>query len=272
MPARLRIERLTKDFRRENGSWMHVLDAVTLEVDGLVCILGPSGCGKSTLLNIVAGVETAETGTIRLDAGTAGRAPIVGYVFQDPRLLPWKTVNENLTFALRGMGVPRELWGERVRRYLSLVHLAEFKDQYPSYLSGGMRQRVGLARALVIEPDILLMDEPFSRVDEMTARRLRQEFLEIQDVLHQSVLFVTHNPAEAALIGDTIYVFSGRPARVIARIANPLPGRRSHGDAQLKDVEATILGVLEQPSEPPVHEGTGASHGGAAAGREEMGR
>jgi len=240
---------------------MRVLDAVSLEVDGLVCILGPSGCGKSTLLNIVAGVESTDNGVIHLAAGTAGRTPIVGYVFQDPRLLPWKTVEENLTFALRGMGVLRELWDERVRRYLSLVHLAEFRDQYPSYLSGGMRQRVGLARALVIEPDILLMDEPFSRVDELTARRLRQEFLEINDLLHPSVLFVTHNPAEAALIGGTIYVLSGRPGRVIARIANPVPGPRTHGDARLKELEAAILNILEQPPEYAGHKEVAPSDG-----------
>lgn len=225
---------------------MPVLEGITLDVEGLVCILGPSGCGKSTLLNILAGVETGDDGEIRLLAG-GGRdhAPVVGYVFQDPRLLDWKTVRENLIFALRGMGVDRGLWEERVQRYLDLVHLANVRDQYPPYLSGGMRQRVGLARALAIEPDILLMDEPFSRLDEITARRLRQEFLDIQAGLSQTVLFVTHNATEAALLGDVIYVLSAQPGRVVGRIENPIPGLRRLDHAGLKDVEAEILRLLE---------------------------
>jgi len=238
---------VTKGFPREDGSWMPVLEGITLEVDGLVCILGPSGCGKSTLLNILAGIEKADGGEVRLLAhGGQDNAPVVGYVFQDPRLLDWKTVRENLIFALRGMRVPQDLWGERVRRYLELVRLTEVRDQYPPYLSGGMRQRVGLVRALVIEPDILLMDEPFSRLDEITARKLRQEFLEIQGLLGPTVLFVTHNPAEAALLGDTIYVFSAKPGRVIGRIENPIRGERWRETSRLKEVEAEILNLLER--------------------------
>ncbi len=247
MATRVRIEDVHKGFRREDGSWMPVLEGISLEIDGLVCILGPSGCGKSTLLNILAGVEAADVGTIRLGApGGRNRAPVVGYVFQDPRLLDWKTVRENLIFALRGMRVPRDLWEERVQRYLQLVHLADFRDQYPPFLSGGMRQRVGLARALAIEPDILLMDEPFSRLDEISARKLRQEFLEIHRVLGSTVLFVTHNAAEAALLGETVYVFSAKPGRVIGRIAHPGLGHRWPEHSRVKEVEVEILSLLER--------------------------
>lgn len=276
MASRVQITGLTKGFRRHDGRWMPVLNGISLDVQGLVCVLGPSGCGKSTLLNILAGVETADSGQIRVAAGShQGRTPVVGYVFQDPRLLDWKTVRENLLFALRGMGVPRALWEQRVQRYLELVGLSEFRDQYPPYLSGGMRQRVGLARALAVEPDILLMDEPFSRLDEITARRLRQELLEIQERLDQTVLFVTHNAQEAAWLGDVIYVLSARPARVVGRIENPVPRPRRWDDPRLREVEVEILRRLEEggalePEAGPQPEPSGRAWWLAVPGGEDM--
>ena len=180
--AYVHVENAVKYFSREDGSDMLVLDKVSFDTKefGITCLLGPSGCGKSTLLNAISGLERLDQGKIEVigNGNTAARgAALLGYVFQDARLLNWKSVEQNLIFALKGMGIPPPQWPERLNKYLSLVGLAEFRNQYPLYLSGGMRQRVGLARGLVIEPEVLLMDEPFSKLDQLTARRLREESL-----------------------------------------------------------------------------------------------
>lgn len=224
--AYVRVERAVKFFPREDGTEMPVLDGVSFQTKehGITCLLGPSGCGKSTLLNVIAGLERLEGG--RVEVVSKGREPgrelpRLGYVFQDPRLLNWKRVEDNLAFALRGMGVPRAEWAGRIHKYLELVGLLEFRKQYPLYLSGGMRQRGGLARGLVIEPEVLLMDEPYSKLDQLTARRLRQDTLAICARLEQTALLVTHDVEEAAYMGDRIVILSARPARVADVFENP---------------------------------------------------
>ena len=182
--AYVHVENAVKYFSREDGSDMLVLDKVSFDTKefGITCLLGPSGCGKSTLLNVISGLERLDQGKIEVIGNgnaSARSAALLGYVFQDARLLNWKSVEQNLTFALKGMSIPQAQWPERLDKYLSLVGLAEFRNQFPLYLSGGMRQRVGLARGLVIEPEVLLMDEPFSKLDQLTARRLREESLAI---------------------------------------------------------------------------------------------
>ncbi|MBI2358378.1 MAG: ATP-binding cassette domain-containing protein [Deltaproteobacteria bacterium] len=226
--AYVRVEKAVKYFPREDGTDMLVLDAVSFETKeyGITCLLGPSGCGKSTLLNIITGLEHLEQGRAEIvsnhrDAGKD--APRLGYVFQDPRLLNWKRVENNLIFALKGMGIPRQEWDERIHKYLSLVGLLEFRKQFPLYLSGGMRQRVGLARGLVIEPEVLLMDEPYSKLDHLTARKLREYTLEICARLKQTALLVTHDVEEAAYMGDRTVILSPRPARITDILDNPLP-------------------------------------------------
>ncbi len=214
-----------KYFSREYGAEMLVLNGVSFEARerGITALLGPSGCGKSTLLNAIAGLEKLDGGAIEFrDARSKNRAPRLGYVFQDPRLLNWKRVEGNLTFALKGMDVPRGEWGERLDKYLALVGLGEFRRQYPLYLSGGMRQRVGLARALAVEPELLLMDEPFSKLDQLTSRKLRQDAVAICARLKQTALLVTHDVEEAAYMGDRIVIFSARPARIVEIADNPL--------------------------------------------------
>ncbi len=250
--AYVRLDRAAKFFLREDGTDMLVLGGVSFETKehGITCLLGPSGCGKSTILNVIAGLERLDQGRVevvsnRHDAGR--QLPLLGYVFQDPRLLNWKRVEDNLAFALKGMGVPRTKWEERMHKYLELVGLLDFRKQYPLYLSGGMRQRVGLARGLVIEPEVLLMDEPYSKLDQLTARKLREDTLAICARLRQTALLVTHDVEEAAYMGDRIVILSVRPARVLEVFDNPLPPPERHfDDSRFIQLKRTLLqSVLE---------------------------
>ncbi|WP_218940025.1 ABC transporter ATP-binding protein [Denitrobaculum tricleocarpae] len=184
--------------------------ALSIEYGAFVCILGPSGCGKTTLLNLVAGLDKNFVGNIALRATRAQREARIGYVFQSPALLPWRTVGENLKLVMRpdqtGSGVEREL--------LSQMGLADCYDAYPRDLSLGMSRRVALARALVIEPDLLLMDEPFVSLDESKAAELRQLLMRFWKARTMTVLFVTHDSREAIQLGQRIIVMAGSPATV----------------------------------------------------------
>jgi NitT/TauT family transport system ATP-binding protein len=254
--AYVSVDRAVKYFAREDGMEMLVLDGVSFEAreHGVTCLLGPSGCGKSTLLNVIAGLERLDGGKIEFqipDSKPETGDPKLGYVFQDPRLLNWKRVEGNLTFALKGMNVPPGEWNDRLSKYLRLVGLSEFRQQYPLYLSGGMRQRVGLARALVIEPELLLMDEPFSKLDQLTARKLRQDSVEICARLKQTSILVTHDVEEAAYMGDRIVILSARPARIVEVVDNPLaPTERDFDDLHFiqfkKRLLSTVLKLVEQ--------------------------
>lgn len=245
--AYVHVENAVKYFPREDGADMLVLDRVCFDTQdsGITCLLGPSGCGKSTLLNAIAGLERLDAGSVDVvsnHGSSRAQPPRLGYVFQDPRLLNWKRVEQNLTFALKGMGVPHPEWPERLRKYLELVGLSEFRNQYPLYLSGGMRQRVGLARGLVIEPEVLLMDEPFSKLDQLTARRLREETLQICARLKQTSILVTHDVEEATYMGDRIVILRARPARVVDIVENPLPpGQRDVDDLRFIQFKKSLL-------------------------------
>lgn len=230
--AELLVRDAEKWFRREDGQPLKVIDRLSFEArEGCVTVLiGPSGCGKSTLLNSIVGLERLDRGELRFTAaGRAQERPLIGYVFQSPRLLPWKTIGENISLALKGAGVAAREWPSRVERYLQLVGLEEYVNQFPLYLSGGQRQRVGLARALAIESEIVLMDEPFASVDELTARQLRQTTRRLCEQLHRTVLFVTHNLAEAAYMSDYVVTLTNRPARLDAYVTNPLASPRHWG-------------------------------------------
>lgn len=254
--AYVRVDNAVKYFPREDGTNMLVLDKVSFETKefGITCLLGPSGCGKSTLLNAISGLERLDQGRVEVISNHGAsklQTPRLGYVFQDPRLLNWKRVEENLTFALKGMGVPQQEWPERLQKYLNLVGLIEFRNQFPLYLSGGMRQRVGLARGLVIEPEVLLMDEPFSKLDQLTARRLREESLQICARLKQTTVMVTHDVEEAAYMGDRIVILRARPSRIVDIMENLLPpGQRDVDDPQFirfkKSLLQTVLKLMEK--------------------------
>jgi ABC-type nitrate/sulfonate/bicarbonate transport system ATPase subunit len=254
--AYVHVDKAVKYFPREDGSNMLVLDGVSFDTRefGITCLLGPSGCGKSTLLNAISGLERLDGGRVEVIGGgqTSRNSTLrLGYVFQDPRLLSWKRVEDNLIFALKGMKVPAAEWPARLNKYLELVGLSEFRAQYPLYLSGGMRQRVGLARGLVIEPQVLLMDEPFSKLDQLTARRLRQETLQICARLRQTTVLVTHDVEEAAYMGDRIVILRARPARIVDVFENPLtPAQRDVDEPQFiqfkKNLLHTVLKLLDK--------------------------
>jgi ABC-type nitrate/sulfonate/bicarbonate transport system ATPase subunit len=165
----------------------------------------------------------------------------IGYIFQEPRLLPWRTIAQNLQFALESAKYPRKEWEERIRAYLELVGLWTYKDYYPSQLSGGMAQRVSLARAFVVDPDILLMDEPFSSLDELTARKMRRELLTIWSQCRKTVVFVTHNAYEAVYLADRIFLMTKSPGSIYTEMTIPLDRPRRYSDSQLFTLTARLV-------------------------------
>jgi NitT/TauT family transport system ATP-binding protein len=181
----------------------------------VLCIVGPSGCGKTTLLRCIGGLLPPSSGQVLIDGQiVSSPRPGVAIVFQHFGLLPWKTVVDNVAFGLKIAGVSRPQLAERVERYIHLVGLAGFEQHYPYQLSGGMQQRVGLARALAIDPEILLMDEPFASVDAQTREVLQEELLRIQERERKTMVFITHSIDEALVLGDRVVVMATRPGRV----------------------------------------------------------
>jgi NitT/TauT family transport system ATP-binding protein len=235
------IDDVTKRYPQTDGSRLAVLDEVAFDTDthDFVSILGPSGCGKSTLLSIISGLESPSTGEVTI--GEAETPADVTFVFQEPRLLDWRTVKENVTFALKSKGVPESTWDERVERYLSLVGLDEFADEYPQSLSGGMKQRVAIARAMAIEPDVILMDEPFSSLDEITARELRSDLIDIWQHEEQTILFITHNAREAAYLSNRVLVLSSRPATIVSDSEVTIERPRSPDDPDLVELGERLV-------------------------------
>ena len=240
------IDKLTKTFPSPgSGEDFIVLHDISLKVDEgkFVSIVGPSGCGKSTLLNVIAGIESYDGGSVAIHpkAGRAGSEPRVAYVFQSPRLLNWLTVENNIHFVLEAQKVPRTRWRELVGKNLEMVGLAGQERNYPLNLSGGMQQRVAIARALAIEPDILLMDEPFSHLDAITARKMRFDLMDILQRAKPTILFVTHDLTEAVFLSDNIYMMSTKPARIFKHVKIDLPRPRKPEDSMILDLEKTLI-------------------------------
>ena len=193
-----------------------------------VALLGPSGCGKSTMLNLLAGFEKTTEGTLLFDGKSVTRSgPDRGVVFQEAALFPWLNVWQNVVFGPQVQGIPRSEYEPKARRLLKLVGLEAFADALPAQLSGGMRQRVGIARALVMSPNALLMDEPFGALDAQTRLSMQQLLLDVWQSLGTTVLFVTHDIDEAILLSDRICVMSARPGRIIRTIPIALARPRS---------------------------------------------
>ena len=244
---KIAIQNLTKSFPNPDGSVTRVFDplTLTLEASSFVSLVGPSGCGKSTLLNIIAGLEHPTTGGVLVDDRPLGpdRRQLlrIGYVFQTPRLLNWLSVRGNIEFALEAVGVPRDRWTALVEKYIELVGLQGIHDHFPLHLSGGMQQRVGIARALAIDPHIVLMDEPFSHLDDITAKRLRSELIQIWQRDRRTIIFVTHDVLEAVYLSDRIIMLTNKPARVFHEQPVPLPRERHYDDRALLDLTADLL-------------------------------
>ncbi len=220
----IKIENVSRSFATDGGPLL-VLDGVSLEVPahGIAAVVGPNGSGKSTLLRLISGLLAPDSGTITIDGRSVTEADErVGLVFQEPRLLPWRRALDNAAFPLELAGVGRAERSERARALLDLVGLDGFERAYPHQMSGGMRQRLAIARALARDPSILLLDEPFSALDALTRERFNAELLELWQRTGATIVVVTHNIAEAVFLADEVTVLSARPGRVAARVPVPL--------------------------------------------------
>jgi len=225
---RIVIRDLAKTFREGGREVAAVQDvSVTIREQEFVAIVGPSGCGKSTILNMIGGLVAPSAGTVEIDGvRVAGRVPgNVGYVFQKDTVFAWRTVARNIAIGLEYRGVARTEQARRVRDAIALAGLEGFEEAFPATLSGGMRQRVALMRTLVVEPEILLMDEPFGALDTHTKLDLHAELLALWEARHQTVVFVTHDLSEAITLADRIVVMTRRPGRVklVHDVALPRP-------------------------------------------------
>ena len=222
------VERVSKEFVRGEQR-VRAVDDVSLSVGQgeFVTIVGPSGCGKSTLLHLLGGFLEASSGTMRVAGNVVSRpGPDRGMMFQDLALFPWRTVSGNVGWALEVQGRPARERDEIAERYLQLVGLRSFKNAYPHELSGGMKQRVALARLLAFDPAVLLMDEPFGSLDAQTRELMQEELQRIWSETRKTVLFVTHDIDEAVYLGDRVIVFTARPGRIKADIQVDLPRPR----------------------------------------------
>ena len=226
---KLEVRHLSKSFRHD-GRDIAVLSEVSFEADDgqFVSFVGPSGCGKTTILRLVDGLLRPTGGEIVVDGvPVSGPSRDMAFVFQQDNLLPWLTVQKNVTFGLELQGVPADECASRAAALLVLVGLQGFEQHYPSELSGGMRQRVNLARALAVDPKILLMDEPFAALDAQTREVMQAELLRIWDRQQKTVLFVTHQIDEAVFLSDRVVVLTGRPGRIAKEISVELPRPRT---------------------------------------------
>jgi ABC-type nitrate/sulfonate/bicarbonate transport system ATPase subunit len=244
---------VSKRFPTAEGRMLEVLRGVSFDLPSaeIVAIVGPSGAGKSTLLNLAAGLILPDQGEVQiLGRDTAGAVDWgrVGYMFQDDRLLPWRVALANVTLALEAGAMPAAERRRRAHDTLALVGLADFARAYPHQLSGGMRSRVALARSLVGEPDLLLMDEPFSRLDAQTRAAMHRELLRIHEMRRLSILFVTHDAEEAVVLADRIVVMSARPGQVRATLDVTLPHPRP-GTEGAAALVGRLRAMLEETEE-----------------------
>ncbi|MGG0655754.1 ABC transporter ATP-binding protein [Rummeliibacillus pycnus] len=224
---KISIKDMTKVFFKKNSS-VTALDQVSLDISEgeFVCLIGPSGCGKTTLLRILAGLETTSVGDFEIKQGKEDR-PLQSMVFQERGIIPWLTVEDNVAFGLKMRHLPHDIIKERTDYYIKKVGLEKFSKLYPKELSGGMKQRVSIARAFANDPEILLMDEPFAALDEQNKFILQEELLSVWEETKKTVLFITHSIDEALLLSDRILLMSAQPGKIIKEIRNDLPRPRN---------------------------------------------
>jgi len=243
---------ISHTFTGDRGK-VEALRHVTVAIDAheFVCVVGPSGCGKSTLLRIIAGLEKPTAGEVRFDGASAERGVRGGLVVQEHGTFPWLTAVDNVAFGLALEHVPKPERRARAMEFLERVGLSAFAKHYPHELSVGMRQRLGIGRAMVVDAPLLLMDEPFAALDAQTRRKMQEELLGIWAADRRTVLFVTHDIDEAVRLADRVIVMSSRPGRVLADIPIPLERprdfRRDH--FQARGIIEDIWRLLEEPSE-----------------------
>ncbi|MBB1626996.1 ABC transporter ATP-binding protein [Achromobacter sp. UMC71] len=229
------------------GADMPVIQGLSLDIEAgsFVAVVGGSGVGKSTLLRAAAGLAEPAGGEVRFQAPTRPGRRNRAVVFQDSRLMPWRTVGGNVGYGLEGLGLARQERQQRIDSALQLTGLGDYGRRWPHQLSGGQAQRVGIARALAVKPDLLLMDEPFSAVDAITRRNLQQELIRVWQASGAAVLFVTHDIEEAVFLADKVVVLGGRPANIVGNYEIHLPRPRDRADPAFARQVAAISHTLE---------------------------
>jgi len=246
MAAMFTVEHLKKSFETENGTIEVIGDlSLSLEEGQFLCVVGPSGCGKTTLLKIMCGLEPPTSGTILINGSPPDpRKQKFGVIFQEESLLPWRTVFNNVKFGqeINGMGSSDEI----AKKYISLVGLEGFESYFPHQISGGMKKRVAIARALAVDPEIIMMDEPFADLDAQTRWILQKELLSIWSKLKKTVIFITHNVEEAVFLGQEVVVLTKRPAKLKALININLPYPRSRLATPFISYRERIINILRQ--------------------------
>ena len=259
------IENVSKSFTQYGQSPLPVLSnfSCTIPEREFLCILGPSGCGKSTLLMILGGLQKPTAGRIIFQGERAANGPLTTIVWQEYGLIPWRTTLDNVAFGLEIRGIDKKTRRQEAHRRLESMGIAGFEHHYPYQLSGGMRQRVGIARALANDPEILLMDEPFAAVDAQTRVILQEELTNLWMRDEKTVLFVTHSIEEAILLGDRILVLSHRPARLLEEFVVPFPRPRTveiERDPRFTELRFAIWDLLKPETQPvPVSDDIGGA-------------
>jgi sulfonate transport system ATP-binding protein len=241
--AKLSARGVTKTFRNARGDVVSALGEVNLDIapGEFVCLIGPSGCGKTTLLNLFAGLDRPDTGAISMDgAPVTGPGPDRTVLFQDPALFPWLSVVANVKFALELIGIPKDEREERAMHWLRRVHLGRFANAQPHELSGGMRSRAALARALACQPEVLLADEPFAALDAQTREILQRELQEVWLETRNTFVFVTHNVREAVFLADRVVLMSAPPGTFVAEHRITAPRPREYEDVLLSKVVVDV--------------------------------
>lgn len=244
---KLELKGIGKDFDQGNGKQVSVLKDVSFQIDGelIVGILGPSGCGKTTLLRIIAGLERPTSGEVLLDGEPIVKpSPRMGMIFQEHALLPWLSVIENVSLGLEMRGIPARQRQETATKYLELVGLQDCASSRSYELSGGMRQKAAVARALSLEPSLLLMDEPFSALDPQTRAQIQADILRIQEKTAKAIVLVTHSVEEALILSDELVILSSRPGSVKELIKVEIERPRDRMNPQFLEMRETVLAYL----------------------------
>lgn len=243
MVPKIKVENLNKKFEfKRDGTCIEVLEDISFSINSneIFSIIGPSGCGKTTLLYIIAGFIKPDKGGVYYDDDLiTSPSPRRTVIFQEYGLFPWMTVEENIEFGLKAKGIPRDERRATASKFVELVHLKGFEDKYPHELSGGMKQRVGIARALAIDPEVILMDEPFASLDSLTREIMQEEVLRIWETTQKTLILITHNIEEAVFLSDRVMIMTARPGRKKEIVPVDLP--RPHRQEIKRDMRSLKL-------------------------------